>query len=446
MMSKFIVYVSASCAAFYSFNVASEVYGSVKNQSISDNATVCMNVGFTASLTGLDNIVLSTEGETGKVGAVYRATDQFHLQSNGAVSILIKGGELSLGDYKIMPNYKIDGVAGKYDTPINVTHDSIHTIEAEFEIKSISAQATGQYQGTIELLVVPQAGEATNCGASIVTYPTGEGIYGDTSTWATIAFEDLYPNSGDADYNDMVIRYNASETYNPDGELEYIELNYVPIARGAGFNHELYLDLNGEVDKARNISTETDPALIGDATVVVTYTNLENGNTRQKIYDLDDDVPIFLNTRQTLEGFANVYDGADLTYPREMTSVMIIPDAPELNLFGTTDVQNDPYRTFLYVNNTQNSIDLAAVNPDDGMIDSEGYPFGIIVPDEWLWPVEGVSIDDAYPYFAEYRAWLNGEVDTLSTEAEYWYLSPTTSDDILFDPTGLPDFSAYISD
>jgi hypothetical protein len=206
------------------------------------------------------------------------------------------------------------------------------------------------------------------------------------------------------------------------------------------------LDLDGEVDKATNISTTTDPALIGDATVVVTYTNLDNGNTRQKIYDLDDDVPIFLNTRQTLEGFANVYDGADLTYPREMTSVMIIPDAPELNLIGTTDIQNDPYRTFLYVNNTQNSIDLAAVNPDDGMIDSEGYPFGIIVPDEWLWPVEGVSIDDAYPYFAEYRAWLNGEVDTLSTEAEYWYLSPTTSDDILFDPTGLPDFSAYISD
>jgi len=81
------------------------------------------------------------------------------------------------------------------------------------------------------------------------------------------------------------------------------------------------------------------------------------------------------------------------------------------------------------VKNTSNDIDIASVNGADGMIDENGYPFGLVVPEEWAWPLEGVDINEVYPYFAEYRQWLNGEITSPSDEALHWYDYPADDAD-----------------
>lgn len=44
---------------------------------------------------------------------------------------------------------------------------------------------------------------------------------------------------------------SVEEHYNTDGELEKIDMSYMPVARGAGFNHTLKLDLNGVINQIR---------------------------------------------------------------------------------------------------------------------------------------------------------------------------------------------------
>ena len=66
-------------------------------------------------------------------------------------------------------------------------------------------------------------------------------------------------------------------------------------------------------------------------------------------------------------------------------------------------------------------IDLADINPGDGMIDSNGNPFGLLVPTNWVWPLERVNINTVYPYFNEYTQHLSGEIDVLSDQAKHWY-------------------------
>lgn len=395
---------------------------------IDDSALICMSIGQTATLTGLDDFVLTTNGLSGQPGSNYQGSDQFHLESNGAVRVNIVTEGLFNGSEKITPLFKLDATTSPLNTTTDEAHSSDHTLSAEVILGAISAQHAGEYSGEVTLTVVPQLGGGGGCGASVVTYPKSVDYNGTTnSEWATIAYEDLYPNPGDADYNDMVLQFRIEEHYNAQNQLETVDLDFIPVARGAGYNHRLYLSLDGLLNNSKNVTYQSQPAIIGSAKVKVSYKNLTNGNQHSAYFDVTDDLPIFHNTRATLAGFANVYEGSEYISPKSMTSVSISLDNPELNL-GNSGLSSGAffYRPSLYVMNTRNDIDLAEVNPNDGMIDSNGYPFGVIVPADWRWPLERVNINDAYPLFSEYRSWLSGESDTLSDMAENWYDYPTS--------------------
>lgn len=406
----------------YSFSAWSQSYGTLNEQEVSDSATVCMSVGLQASISGLDNLELKAANTDGAAGSIYQDSDSFHLESNGGVSILSSSQPLYYNGFEINTYYLLDGQMYSMSTTNNEIHSSDHTLTAIAQLGNISSQLSGQYGTTVYLTVLPNLGIDGGCGQQTFTRPLEE------SNWAFIAYEDLYPSAGDADYNDFVMAFQASEAYNANGELETINLSFLPVARGAGYNHSAHLDLDGEVWNSKNITTITDEMFNGDAIVKTTYTNLENGNQIEKYYRKDKDVTLFYNTRATLDGFANVYDDGNITSPLWKTDVEITLANPELNTYlDRGAIQDDSYRIYLNVNNTNNDIDLYTVNQSDGMIDNNGYPFGLIVPDSWRWPLEGQHIDTVYPHFDDYRAWLSGESDELSYEAEHWYLSPVTT-------------------
>ena len=392
-------------------------------QSVDDNAMVCMSIGLTATLTGLDDFSLTTHDAAGAAGAIYQGDDLFHLESNGAVRINIVTDGLFNGRHKIMPNFQLDGINGPLNIMADEAHSGDHTLSAVVMLGAISAQQAGQYSGEVTLTVVPQRGDGSSCGAYSVSYPSSSNYSGtSTNEWATLAYEDLYPNPGDADYNDMVLQFRIEEHYNAQNQLETVELDFIPLARGAGYNHRLYLSLDGSLAGSNNVTHQSPPAIVGDAEVKVTHTHFTNDTTTVTYYNQGDDLLLFHNTRATLAGFANVYESSDYTPPKSMTSVSISLNNPELNLGNRGLSSNDLfYRPFLYVMNTRQDIDLAEVNPHDGMIDGNGYPFGLIVPANWRWPLERVDINVAYPLFSEYRAWLSGESTALSAMATNWY-------------------------
>lgn len=403
-------------------NTMAASFGAPASTPLQSDATICMAVGAQASLTELEDFTLRPVSGDGSAGAIYEGSDTFRLDSNHPVRVLIEGEMMSNGVDTIDTFYQIDGVRNYFDTASEGIHSSIHTLSAKAQLGRISQQLSGDYSATLVLTVTPQIGGAGGCGEFTSQLNTIDG-------WSTLAFEDLYPRKGDGDYNDMVVKYHVQENYNPQSQLESVTLKFEPLARGAGFVHSLNLSLDGQLDNSRNVTTVTNEAFVGDALISVTYTSAASGS--KTIYNLNkaDDISIFNNTVSSLGQFANVYERAEWVDPKLIAQVDITLANPELNLFenrGTDALLW--YRPFLSVHNTKQDIDLAVINPNDGMIDADGNPFGLMIPITWEWPLERVSINAAYPYFGEYTDYLSGKTTSLSIEAQQWYNFPAAAE------------------
>jgi LruC domain-containing protein len=414
---KQLTFITSCLCLTLSMKALSDARG---NSTFSDSANVCLSLGLQASITGLDDFELKTEGISGSAGALYEGSEEFRLESNGGVRVLIDTENLTNDDSTIRVNYLIDNFGDQLITPPDEIYDETHHLFAKARLGVISAQKAGNYQGTVTLTVVPDYSGSNVCNPQVSQYP-------NESYWATMAFEDLYPSPGDADYNDMVVNFRIVENYNSENQIETINMEFVPVARGAGFNHSLMLSLDGEIDGQTNANALTDPVFTGGAEVSATYTNLDNGISYTKYFSEGQDITIFSNTRSTLAGFANVYSGANVVTPKWTTSVNVSLNDPDANVMGNLTHGIFNYRPYLSVHNTGQEIDLASINPENGMIDRNGYPFGLIVPSDWAWPAEKANINDVYPYFEEYRQWLANEIDYLSPEAAEWFNYPSSN-------------------
>lgn len=397
-------------------------FGNLQQSSIQDEAIICMAIGVHASLSGLDDMFLLPIDTDGTAGALYSGSDKFMVESNDSLVITASGSNLQNGEDQVATWFFVDGQLGGNYQGENNPGQQEHELTIMAQLANISSQQSGFYQTSVTLTLQPDLGANDGCGAQQLTFPVN-----NSDATAYMAWEDLYPYAGDADYNDFVMSYQATESFNASGGLESISLLFNPEARGAGYNHSVWLDMDGLVNGSKNIEFESEPLFYGDALIKVSYTNIENGNVVYRYFDKEDDVVLFHNTRATLDGFANVYPDGEHIDSKWKTSVEITLSDPSLNLLSDRGpISESSYRVYLSVMQTNKEIDLAAVNSEDGMIDSNGYPFGIVVPDNWQWPNERIQIDDAYPHFSEYRAWLAGETDTLSPEAEFWYTAPST--------------------
>lgn len=244
-------------------------------------------------------------------------------------------------------------------------------------------------------------------------YPTGAG------ETASIAFEDLYPSQGDADYNDLVAAFYVRETYgkgDPDAAsanqrpgLKEVYMRYYAQARGAGYNHELRVNLKDIVKGGGIVKVyryRPDGVLDSE----------EGFHTNTKTW-----VSIFPDSRTQLppspeDGWSTNARPGTTIRPSWSTVVKVYFDQPDSNRYKTTQVP--PYDPFLIVKNTNQEIHLPLYdNNADGigesyrftngtvktMVDGDGDPFALLVPTNWKWPLEEQKIDVAFPKF---RAWV----------------------------------------
>ena len=139
----------ATAIAMAGAMVATPAFAALDN----DSATVSMNVGLFASLTGLDDFVLNTAGTDGAAGAIYTGSDNFNLESNGQVRVSLSGGDLSAGDDSVATEYALDSSGLTFDTTSNSVHNAQHTVSATATLGEISAQRAGAYSSVITLTV-----------------------------------------------------------------------------------------------------------------------------------------------------------------------------------------------------------------------------------------------------------------------------------------------------
>jgi len=233
--------------------------------------------------------------------------------------------------------------------------------------------------------------------ATMVRYPA-------QSTY-TLAFEDLYPNKGDADFNDYVLSISHEEDLDAQGKVVAIRGNYVHIARGAGYKHTLHMRLPS-LDQATLVKKHTKP----NGTIVSnTTTTLTDGQ------DLDlmprSDTTISQSNTGTSQPFKI---GDSLAF--ELTFTQPI---------DRTSLGSAPYDIFIKVINTGHEIHLTgkyqATDGSDIYLDSDGFPWALLVPNSWQWMYERKNIHDAYPNFINWyssngvvnRDWYDLPVDTF---------------------------------
>lgn len=117
-----------------------------------DEATVSMEVAKYAQITNLDDFILKTSDIDGSAGAVYSGFDDFNLESNTAVQVVLEGGELSNGMSTLATRYNLDGDEMKFSTAKGV-HNSKHRVNAEAILGNISSQEAGGYKANILITV-----------------------------------------------------------------------------------------------------------------------------------------------------------------------------------------------------------------------------------------------------------------------------------------------------
>ncbi len=146
MAAGFVMAISFAPSAF-------AIGGSLKNAgTVSDSATVSMEVGKFAAITQLDDFVLSTNDADGSEGAVYSGSDTFRLITNAAVHVILEGSNLVNGSNSVATTYALDASGMSFDTTVGV-HNAEHTVSASATLGEISAQEAGAYSAQITITV-----------------------------------------------------------------------------------------------------------------------------------------------------------------------------------------------------------------------------------------------------------------------------------------------------
>jgi len=212
----------------------------------------------------------------------------------------------------------------------------------------------------------------------------------------TLAFEDMYPNKGDADFNDLVVRLTIREIIDGQNKVCRIELKTKLLASGAGYTNKFAINILG-----------TRYMLIENPKATGTYTLGNNWNS---------------------EPHFGYQECAEQTHETIVFSQGV--DRSELGPM--------PYDPFIICNGVEaNQVHLPSVATEfTGMVkDTDGFTWALIVPENWAWPYENTkdphwhgyllysghsnSIFQAYPEFDD---WYQSG-GTLSAD---WYLRPDT--------------------
>ncbi len=229
--------------------------------------------------------------------------------------------------------------------------------------------------------------------ATKINYPTN-GFY-------TVAFEDLYPRQGDADFNDYVVRVRYEEDLDSRGNVKRVRGFYQHVAKGAGYNHILKLTLPN-VPKA-NYSlknfTSTD--------ILESEVNVESVSPSS--------ISLLAQSNLTL-GNSNTGKNQSFQFGKKSEIEFILETPISKSILGSV-----PYDLFISVINTNQEIHFAGrkfdQNGKDLYLDETSFPWAIMVPGNFKWPYERNNIHVAYPKFESWYKSLGGvDVD--------WYNFP----------------------
>jgi LruC domain-containing protein len=229
------------------------------------------------------------------------------------------------------------------------------------------------------------------------------------NTFYFVAYEDMYPNLGDYDFNDAVVAYQVQYGLNSDNQVVKIVGNAYLLAKGAAYSHDWHLriGLPGTVKTAVECTTSlpTTP----QTNIACSGTNPILSTGIADVLVFADTGKIFPNTQFTdyRKVFTNTLFGSNFLKGPKSTFSISLNQPIDPAKIGVA-----PFDPYLYVRDTKQTIQLLQVNA--AIKDANGYPYGMLMPSGWSWPYEKTDIRTAYSKFSSFTA-------SQGTSSVDWY-------------------------
>ncbi|MFA5714068.1 MAG: LruC domain-containing protein, partial [Bacteroidales bacterium] len=241
------------------------------------------------------------------------------------------------------------------------------------------------------------------------------------SGWATYAFEDNWPNKGDYDLNDLVLKFRVTQNLNEGGKVKELLFDYQVVAVGALYKIAAAFQLDNilaeqvaSVERQPLAGIELDAFTVGengtepgvDLAVIPIINNAKRVVSHSNEYlNTEDDVPfISTPTEQLKIIFTAPIAQEELTMANFNFFIAVNSRGREIHLPG-----------YLPTSKFDPNIALEGeLHPSDIYKDSEGMMWGLMLPVKFDYPIEMKNITSVYNKFVP---WANsGGVEYLD-----WY-------------------------
>ncbi|WP_061283936.1 LruC domain-containing protein [Leptospira interrogans] len=320
--------------------------------------------------------------------------------------ILFQGISNNIG--KVSGTITVETALGQITLEITAAGESISNVINLINVVGINREI--KYEVLLPVAAAPTDTDKDGVPDTLDTYPQdptrssliripAEGV-------STVAYEDLYPSAGDADLNDYVLHIHNEEDLNAAGDVIRLRGTYQHVARGAGYKHTFFLKLPVAVGAtfSRKVVRE-DGKIVTDLTTKTVSSS-----------DLNLGIQIHEESNKTTSN-PNVNPGG-VYKPGYIATIEIVFNSP----VKKTTLGSYPYDIFIKVINTGKEIHFPGLyknaNGTDKYLDSNNFPWAILVPGAWKYPYEGLDIrKDTQTGYKEFNLW----VASNGTSYKDWY-------------------------
>ncbi len=266
--------------------------------------------------------------------------------------------------------------------------------------------------------------QAGHAGAPLVLLDDGapSGLswlyYPSAQSYFLVSYEDLFPQRGDYDFNDLVVAYQVAVGVGESGAVRRIQGTGFLLARGAAYNHDWHL----RIPLPDHASGRASLSLFapGAETPLPGY---------PRNVEVAGDIDLTL-----AESILNIFFDGGSTYVNTFAEQAVVPgprfefavdlDSPiARNAIGAA-----PFDPYIYVYETGYEVHLVdqkpvlsyssnSANGHTEFRDAQGFPFAMLFPDDWQPPLAAIDIGLAYPNFLDF-------IQSRGATAMDWYRQP----------------------
>lgn len=391
---------------------------------IINNCKLSLATKFTAYDSNLslasNSLMQSKDMEAGIINVELKGLSIFNISNSatfkGAGTFKGLGSEFAL--------VKLDKVSFTKDNQVHFTD----YVKVEIDDNSDGSKNASLYYFIEGLASMSKVGEsgltipASNCNGNGYTPKSGTPsaptfpIAVKTNSYYTYLMEDLWPNYGDYDMNDLVATISPSYTVNELNKVKTLTINVNLRAVGAAKQLAAALQLDNVLAKNVSNVTYTPNSTNGSVFVIDNTTKVESGQTQAVI-------PLFDNAQSYLgsTGITNTVEGGNKVPAKSVSIDITFKDNTvtpsdiainKLNFFIVTDKQKTNrtevhlagYNATDKVNKSLFGTGVDNSNGNTKYLSKNNLVWGMMIPTIFNFPLENTDITKAYPYFYEWAA------------------------------------------